>query len=74
MEESVPQRIYDCIEHGEGEGMCDDCIQSELDLTNRNQVTQVTSTLAVTPLFNRYHDLCEACGRGKLVITRANRK
>jgi hypothetical protein len=74
MEESVPQRVFDFVETGDGGGMCDDCIRQELGLTNRNQVTQVTSTLAVTRLFNRYHELCISCGRGKLVIERAKRK
>lgn len=74
MDESVPQRVYDFIQNGDGSGMCDDCIREELDLTNRNQVTQVTSTLAVTPLFDRYHDQCVSCGRGKLVIEKAAKK
>jgi hypothetical protein len=68
MDESVPQRVYNFISAGDGEQMCDDCIRHELGLTNRNQVSQITSVLGVTPLFVRHHDLCISCGRGKLII------
>ena len=73
MDQSVPERVYDFIVNGDGAEMCDDCIRAELGLTNRNQVTQVTSSFAATPLFMRYHDLCVSCGRGKLVIDRASK-
>ena len=67
MDQTVPERIYEFLDRNGGE-LCDDCIREELGLTNRNQVSQVTSAFAATPLFQRWHDLCLSCGRGKLVI------
>jgi len=74
MQNSVPKRVYDFIVDGAGNGLCDDCIREDLRLTNRHQVTQVTSSFGVTPLFERYRDNCSGCGKDKLIIVNRQTK
>lgn len=68
---TVPEQIFNFLKD-ERFAYCDDCIQSELKLARRQQVQQVTATLALTKSFTRKIGDCVNCfAEGKMVI-RAN--
>lgn len=69
--DTVPERIYKFLTTSAPPRICDDCIKAEMKLANRNQATQTTAALGATPLFRRYFEMCDYCGREKTVIEHA---
>jgi hypothetical protein len=58
---SVPQRVNTYICETGGYAVCDGCIQEALQLPQRQQVQQITSTLGTTRDFKREHGECSIC-------------
>jgi hypothetical protein len=66
---SVPKAIFDYLRAGDVGAVCDDCIQATLNLRHRQQVQQVTATLALTKEFDRRKDWCFICNCEKQTIS-----
>nr|QDF39074.1 hypothetical protein FJN17_16770 [Bradyrhizobium symbiodeficiens] len=64
---SVPKQIFDFLLH-DGGAYCDACIQAQLNLPRRQQVQQVTATLALTNQFVRQKDACYRCSDERQII------
>lgn len=65
---SVPQRVNTYICGAGGYPVCDDCIHKALELPQRQQVQQITSTLGTTRDFTRAIGECSICHKEAKVI------
>lgn len=52
-----------------GKSLCDDCISTVTSITPRQQVNQICRRLSESGQIRRQHQLCNRCGKGKLVNT-----
>lgn len=64
---SVPKQVFDFLLQ-DGGAYCDDCIQAQLGLPRRQQVQQITATLALTNQFERQKDFCYRCNEERQTI------
>jgi hypothetical protein len=64
---SQPERIFNFLVERR-EPFCDDCIQTRLELSQRQQVQPVSATLGLTSDFERAKDICAGCGDEKFVV------
>lgn len=69
MLQSIPERVNALISLS-GAANCDRCIQEELNLSQNNQVQQITSALATTSEFVREKGPCASCRKVKVVTRR----
>lgn len=67
---SLPARVNALIT-ASAAARCDRCLQEELEVSQNNQVQQITSALATTREFVREKAACAGCGKLKTVTRRA---
>jgi predicted RNase H-like HicB family nuclease len=69
MEKTVPERIADFLRQNKPHAYCDDCLQTLLELAQRQQSQQATKPLGASGAFVREHGRCfHHGGEAKLVI------
>lgn len=68
---TVPEDVTNFILANHPNAYCDDCIQDELQLSQRQQVQQITSPLGLTHDYIREERACFSCGNQKIVIRHA---
>lgn len=68
---TVPEDVTEFITTNHPNGYCDDCIREALDLSQRQQVQQITSSIGNTEDYVRADGECWSCGNQKMVIRRA---
>ena len=73
MPNTVPAQVVDFLRANKGTAYCDDCIRTQIGLTNRHQVQLVTLTLELFPEFTRAEATCSHCQSARpKKLTRAN--
>lgn len=68
---TVPEDVSNYITINRPNAYCDDCIQAALDLSRRQQVQQITSSLGLSADYDRNDGICSTCGSEKKVIRHA---